>query len=386
MKPKSLLTAAALAATVSGCNNKPTPAPTPEEIHEQCERNLEFDYTTSRMVRDDVVACVCDDRCGAIERGQRAIVSLGEIEAAEEAAAAAEEARLAEEAANSHRHTYCEDRDGDGYYADSTPVCRNEFEAPEGYVLQRDRNSGDCNDRDAEIHPYAYEDPAATDRVDRDCDGEVLADRYTGVIPENIPGITLAGSVHESENQGPSSENWRRLLDTSFFPSTSGGRLSGIRLGNAMSAVRRRLGSTFPEVTEYFTAHPNQLHTLYNAFVQDDLVAHLAQGGFDRIETLETIDYLINYVQNYDSETETAFYDLANADNHPSEFVSYEPVEDLDNLPDYNRALADRRRFATFFHRRFQDGVITPELALSELNEFREAYANATSSLGQTSN
>lgn len=56
------------------------------------------------------------------------------------------------------------DRDGDGVgdAAQWLLAC----EAPEGYVEE----GGDCDDRDAEVHPYAQE--VCGNEVDEDCDGE----------------------------------------------------------------------------------------------------------------------------------------------------------------------------------------------------------------------
>lgn len=80
-----------------------------------------------------------------------------------------------------NQKTWYYDGDGDtfGDSADSVKTCK----APTGYVSQ----GGDCDDSNANIHPYANE---LNDDVDNDCDG---------VLDEGFP---IASSTFDSNNEG----------------------------------------------------------------------------------------------------------------------------------------------------------------------------------------
>jgi alpha-tubulin suppressor-like RCC1 family protein len=69
--------------------------------------------------------------------------------------------------------TYCRDADGDGWsvHDDQKPGCQ----PPLGYIVCRLDQAGDCDDRNASVHPQAEE---RCDGVDNDCDGKVDADDH----------------------------------------------------------------------------------------------------------------------------------------------------------------------------------------------------------------
>lgn len=148
-----------------------------------------------------------------------------------------------------NQKTWYYDGDGDtfGDSADSVKTCK----APTGYVAQ----GGDCDDSNANIHPYAVE---LNDDVDNDCDG---------VLDEGFP---IASSTFDSNNEG-----WTASGDvaspTPTWLSTGGNP------GGCISVADLSQGSLW-----YYVAPSKFLGDIQDAYGSNlsfDVFTNYSQGG-----------------------------------------------------------------------------------------------------------